>query len=115
MLLLLLASISSFSCLFFFFIVLTSNLTSPSPNVTNKVIIKVVNPTCIPTTDANEAIVSIPLVTKRKTKLISRNSRTSSFAIIQLILNCLKLLFPNPLLSGCLLAEIYKTSTIIHF
>lgn len=115
MLLLLLASISSFSCLFFFFIVLTSNLTSPSPNVTNKVIIKVVNPTCIPTTDANEAIVSIPLVTKRKTKLISTNSRTSSFATIQLILNCLKLLFPNALLSGCLLAEIYKTSTIIHF
>ena len=70
--LLLSARILSFSyLLFFFFIILTSNLTNPSLDIKNKVIGKVVSLTFIPTTDTNEAIVTIPMVTKRKIKLLS--------------------------------------------
>ena len=101
--------------MFFFFIIVSSNLTNPLSNVENKVISKVINPTGIPTADTNEAIVLIPLITKRKTKLISISSRTSSFSTTQLTLNYFKLLFCNSLISGCESAEIYKTSIIIHF
>ena len=54
---------------FFFFIMLKNNLTCPLPNLKDKVLNKVINPTGAPIADANDAD-NVPLVTERTNKHI---------------------------------------------
>ena len=52
-----------------------NNLTNPLLDVKKIVLNEVISPTSAPTANINDAFVMLPLVTERKTKFISNNSR----------------------------------------
>ena len=80
MLLNLLLDSISIHLIFLFFIVLKNYLRNPLPNVKkNKVIYKIISYVGAPPADMNDAILILPLVTKRKSKYIYKKLRTYTY------------------------------------
>ena len=63
-----------------------NNLTNPLLDVKKIVLNEVISPTSAPTANINDAFVMLPLVTERKTKFISNNSRQFTYLLMYLLI-----------------------------
>ena len=63
-----------------------NNLTNPLLDVKKIVLNEVISPTSAPTANINYAFVMLPLVTERKTKFISNNSRQFTYLLMYLLI-----------------------------